>query len=369
MFKFTKLEEKLKTLFRIILSHEFLLAISLTVLLIIVGVILGYENLQKVPATHVLSRLYRQEPNNKLSFMSNWDGPFYIKIAVNGYNKMSLTNFFPLYPLLISFLHKFISSPLYSALLVAWLSLIGVIYYYIKIVKHFFKTESNSEALKAVLLFIVFPSAVFFLATFTESLFAFVSLAAIYYAMKNRYILSGLLGMLATATRPNGVFIVLLTGIILFENKKSLTKIFTNLFLGSLGILSYMFYLYLRYSNPLTFILTQEKHGWLQHLFITQARNFTPLNLIFIIPVIISIFYWWNRKRSFAIYSALFILIPLLGGQFGGFVRYTLMTFPVFLMLYDYLRNKADLYYVTLLLLGIGWTFILLQYTGGYIGG
>lgn len=369
MFKISNLEKKLKIIFLRILAHEFLLSISLALILIIVGVTLGYENLQKVPITHIKSLLYKSELKNELSFMSNWDGPYYIKIAVSGYSKISLTNFFPLYPLLISIVHKVISSPLYSALSVAWISFIGVIYYYIKVVKYFFKIEDHSEAFKAVLLFVVFPSAVFFLATFTESLFALVALAAVYYAMKNRYIVSGLLGMLATATRPNGVFIVFFTAMLLFENKIELKKIFVNMLIGSLGIISYMGYLYYRYGNPLTFVLTQEKHGWLQHFFISQANNFTPLNIISILPVIISIFYWWNRKRSFSLYSITFILIPILGGQFGGFIRYILMAFPVFFMLYDYLWQKAELYYVTLLVLAIGWTFILLQYTGGYIGG
>lgn len=369
MIKFTTIEKKLYSTFQKILNNELLLSISLALLLIVIGVILGYENLQKVPTSHVLSNLYRLEPKNKLSFLSNWDGPIYIRIALHGYNKLSLTNFFPFYPLLISLVHLIVNSPLYSALTVAWLSFVGVIYYYIKIVKLFFKTNDNSEALKAVLLFILFPSAVFFLGTLTESLFAFIALAAIYYAMKNNYLLSGALGMLATATRPNGLFVVLLCGLILLENKKAITKVLTTLVIGSLGIISYMIYLYIKYSNPLSFIETQKKHGWLKHLFITQASNFTPLNLIFMVPVIIAIIYWWNRKRSFSFYSILFILIPLIGGQFGGFVRYTLMAFPVFLMMYDYLRQKTELYSITLALSVIGWTFILLQYAGGYIGG
>ena len=62
-------------------------------------------------------------------------------------------------------------------------------------------------------------------------------------------------------------------------------------------------------------------------------------------------------------------MIPLLGGQFGGFVRYTLMDFPVFFMFYDYLRKKSLAYPVFISLIAIGWTYILLQYTGGYLGG
>lgn len=370
MATFTEIEKNISKIFVKILNNDLLLSLTLALILIIVGVTLGYENTHKMPITRHKSFLYTLEPHNKLSFMSNWDGPIYIHIAKFGYNKVNFTNFFPLYPIVVSIFNKVISSSLYSALLAAWLSLIGAIFYYIKIIKYFFKVENNTEVMRAALLFIIFPSAVFFLATFTESLFALVSLAGIYYAFQNRYILAGLFGLLATATRPNGVFVVLLIGMILLENRRSFLKVFISMAIGSLGSLSYMTYLYFRYGNPFEFIVTQEKvHGWFQHTLVSQAHNFSPLNIIFFIPVLLSVFYWWKTRKSFSIYSILFLSIPVLGGQFGGFVRYTLMAFPVFLMFYDYLKDKVLLYTLTIMLMSIGWTYLLLQYAGGYIGG
>ena len=243
-----------------ILNNDLLLAIVVAIILLLIGVVLGYENVQKIPITHATTELYQLEPKNKLSFMSNWDGPIYINIAKNGYSKVSLANFFPLYPLLINIVNKLISSSLYSALLVAWVSLIGAIYFYLKVVKQFLKIKLNSEAVRALLLFILFPSAVFMLASFTESLFAFLSLAAIYYAMKNRYLVAAIFGMFATATRPTGVFLILLVALILFENRTKLLKIYTGIIIGMLGILSYMIFLYIKYGNPMEFVVTQKGH-------------------------------------------------------------------------------------------------------------
>ncbi len=360
---------RLENLTSTVVNNDLLLSILVSLILIIVGVTFGYENNQKVPITHSKSVLYRLEPKNSLSFMSNWDGPIYINIAKHGYSQKSSANFFPLYPVLISIVNKVISSPLYSALIVAWASVVGAIYFYLRVVKSFFKIKDNITATKALLLFILFPSAVFLLATLTESLFAFLSLAAIYFAMKNRYILAGVFSMFATSTKPTGIFILILLGLILIENRLKLTKVFLSMLIGSVGILGYMAYLYIKYANPFEFIVTQNHHGWFQHLLIAQSRNLSPMNIIFLIPIVISVFYWWKRKKSFSIYSILFILIPLLGGQFGGFVRYALMAFPVFLMFYDYLRNRKLLYIIVLMLSTIGWSYILLQYAGGYIGG
>jgi hypothetical protein len=79
--------------------------------------------------------------------------------------------------------------------------------------------------------------------------------------------------------------------------------------------------------------------------------------------------YWWKRRKSFAVYSGLYLLIPLVGGQFGGYPRYTLMVFPLQFMLFDYFRDKkfALMPSVVLIFFAIGWAYILLQFAAGYV--
>ena len=57
---------------------------------------------------------------------------------------------------------------------------------------------------------------------------------------------------------------------------------------------------------------------------------------------IISAFYWWGRKKSLAIYSLLFVALPLAGGNFAGFSRYTLMAFPLQWMLAKNLKTRSS---------------------------
>ncbi len=322
-----------------------------------------------MPITKIIGNTYTGEPKNYLKFLSNWDGPIYLTIAKHGYHPSYLVNFFPFYPLTISLLHKIISSLLDSGLLIAWLSFIGAIYYYIRIIKDYFHLDKTEEIIKATLLFVLFPSAIFFIATFSESLFALLSLGAIYYAMKNKYMLAGLLTMMAGVTRVNGVFIILLVGMILYFNHQKIKNVLVAMTIGSLGLVSYMSALLIKFNNPLEFIKTQQNHGWLQHSFLNNIVHVSTLNLLFLLPIIVSVVYWWKKDKSFSIYSILYLLIPVVGGQFGGFARYALMVFPVPLMLYDYAKNKQIAYNILLVVFSIGWTYLMIQYVGGYIGG
>ncbi|MGH7142182.1 MAG: mannosyltransferase family protein [Candidatus Saccharimonadales bacterium] len=353
-----------------ILTKDFYLSIVVAVIVISCGVFLGWYNNKIVLTNPSVIAHYNQEQTNPLSFLSNWDGPDYLNIEQNSYTSATQANFFPLYPLIARIINMVISSPLNSALAVSWLSFVGVIYFYLKIVKFLFKITDNMEAIKGLLFFILFPTAVFFLATYTESLFAFLSLGAIYSALRKKYLVAALLLMLVTATHVTGIFVLALLAMILLEQKAKIKTFAGTIIVGSLGLLGYILFLKVNFNKPLAFITSQvSNHGWLQHGFSNLLTTVDFLNLIFIILLIITAIYWWNRKRSFSIYSLLFILIPLVGKQFGGFNRYVLMAFPLELMLYGYLRDKKLGYTFALIVTSVVWTYFLFQYAGGYIGG
>lgn len=146
----------------------------------------------------------------------------------------------------------------------------------------------------------LYPTAIFFIATFSESLFAFLALSAIYYALKNNYRLAGILVALATITRVNGVFVlILVASILFFKHKQKISRIIETGIIGSMGLLIYMGALYIRFKNPFEFIKTQQNHGWLQHSLFTQLAHISTLNALFLLPVIVSVFYWWKREKAF----------------------------------------------------------------------
>jgi hypothetical protein len=322
-----------------------------------------------IPVNPAQTAHYLSELHNPLSFTANWDGPNYLRIAKFGYSSTGDTNFFPLYPLLIHIVNYIIGSPLISGLLISWASFIGAIYYYLKISKLLFDIKDNLESLRSAAFFMLFPSAVFMFVVYSEGLFAFLALGAIYHALKRKYLLSGLFLMFSTATHITGLFVMVLVAGILLEEKVELRRIVLNLIISSLGIVAYMFYLLEKFHQPIAFLTSQKSHGWLKSGPTNLITSAEFLNVVFVVLLLISAAYWYKRRVSFSIYSLLFILIPLIGRQYGGFNRYVLMAFPLPLMFYEFLRNKKSAYAYGLVLTTIIWTYFVLQYMGGYVGG
>lgn len=361
---------KFKKIENFLLKRDFLVALIVAILVILAALSLGWYNNKVVPVSGSPVAHYLKEPNNPLRFMSDWDGPDYLKISHTGYTDVDSTNFFPLYPILVHIVNQIISSTLYSALLVSWVSLVGAIYFFIKITKQLYNVPTN-ETIRAVRLFVLFPTGVFLLATYTESLFAFLALAAIYYTFTKRYLLSVIFTIFATATHVTGMFLILLLALILIEQKEKIQKVVVFVVLGSLGLITYSAYLFNKFGRPLAFITAQKSHGWVQihkGYIHNIETTFNTLNIFFIILIIISTIYWWKKRKSFSIYSFSFLLIPLLGGQFGGFDRYVLMAFPIQFMLYEELRKKPLSYAIMLSLFSIFWAYTVMQYAGGYTG-
>jgi hypothetical protein len=352
---------------RLVIRYDILFAALVAVSVIGLGTWLGWYNNKIIPAYPKAHFHYIS--SNPLSFLSNWDGPDYIAIAQHGYTTMMNTSFFPLYPLVVRVIYYVLRSYLMSALFVSWASFVGAIYFYTKILKRLGLVEPETNSILAILPFILFPTAVFFIATYTESLFAFFALASIYYALNRHYVLAGILLLLATMTHVTGLFLVVLDAMILWEEKVPIKRIAITILTGMVGLAIFMTYLYIRYHDALAFVKAQKQgHGWLGADYLRLITSTDVFNILFCILLIAAGVYYWNKRRSLAVYALLFLLIPILGAQWGGFNRYVLMAFPIPLMLYEALKDKRQLYTFILIVSSILWTYTLLQYAAGYIG-
>ncbi len=341
------------------------LALLCTIAVVLLGILLGVRN-----DAMIASRLGGHAHHslaNPLSIFARWDGKDYLSIAHNGYKTLLDAGFFPLYPLLIRLLHYVIGSYLISALLISWFSLAGAIYFYIKIIKHLGLANTKTNLVLAIAPFVLFPTAVFAIVTYTEGLFAMLALAGIYFAFKKRYLLTGVFLMLATLTHVTGALLIVLDVLLLLEGKVSLRKIAVTAVMGASGILMFMGYLFVRYHNALEFLKSQTHiHGWLKANYHTLISNTSYLNVFFVVLLLAAAVYYWNKRRSFAIYSLLFLLIPIVGAQWGGFNRYVFIAFPIPIMLYEIFKDKQA-YVFVVMLTAIFWAYTLLQYAAGYI--
>ncbi|HEY8685725.1 MAG TPA: mannosyltransferase family protein [Chloroflexota bacterium] len=140
-----------------------------------------------------------------------WDTQWYTDIARRGYDwsksvGTSPTAFFPLYPLLIRLgvilTHR---SYLGVALAISNLCFLGALSFLWRLTAWEFDRE---VAGRTILYIAVFPTALFFFAGYSESLFLLLSVASFYYLRRRDWLLAGLLGALASATRVTGILLL-----------------------------------------------------------------------------------------------------------------------------------------------------------------
>lgn len=351
------------------LNHDALLALAITLTVIAAGIALAAYSNQTIPITPDVQAHYQAESWTHLNFLSNWDGPIYLRISQHGY-ATGETGFFPLYPLLVHLVTYVLRSPLVSALAVAWLAMWGAVYYYLQIARTMLRVTKKRQLVEAVLPFVLFPTGVFLFATYTESLLALCTLAAVYNALKKRPLLAGAWAMLASATHLEGIFIILFIVLTLYRQGERHWRIALSAVMGSLGLAAYMIFLNLKFHNPVQFLSDQRHNAWLNGNYLHQlATSATAFGIICFLLLCVSIVYWWPRWRRMALYSLLFLLIPLAGGNFGGFSRYCLVVFPAQLMLFKHFRARQLAYLILIAFMSIAWAFYVIHYAAGYTGG
>jgi hypothetical protein len=350
--------------------QDFLLALAVAAILVSLVALIGQGSSLVLPQLDWPGFHYIGDPHNVLTFMSNWDSPDYINIAISGYSSNFWVNWFPLFPITIHLAHLVIPSALWSALTVGWIFLVGALYFYIKVARHLLRIDGDIEPLTALMLFVLLPTGIFLVVPFAEGLLAMLGLGAVYFALQKRILPASVLAMLASATHITGIFFAVLVGLILLEEKVKWTKALGAVVVGSFGLLAYMTYLWDLMGRPLAFLESQQIfHHWTQAGVVGIVTNMSASNFLNAVLLIVAYFYWKRRGRlSLGVFSLLFLTIPLVGHQYGGFDRYVLMAFPVPLMAYDFLRRRQQLLPYVYAFLGMAWAYNVILYTGGYIG-
>lgn len=140
-----------------------------------------------------------------------WDACWYSKIAWFGYEPFEMSaNFWPLFPGLTGVTARILGgSVAFAGLIVSAVAYIGAMTGLHRLVARDFET---TIARRTVLFISIFPSAFFLFAPFTEALFLALAVWSIAMARERRWLLAGVLGILAGLTRIQGVFLVLPLG-------------------------------------------------------------------------------------------------------------------------------------------------------------
>ncbi len=274
-----------------------------------------------------------------------WDSLWYLDIAQNGYfykgeGQLSNIVFFPMYPGLIALFGWAIGFQL-AGWLVALAALLGAILLLTKYVQEHHPDLDHDDV---IFFLLIFPTAVFLDAVYTESLFLLFTIATFYFGLKRNFLVASIFGMAAALTRVTGVLLVLpllieyITAVKL-EKKKFGLDLFA-LGLIPLGLLAFFAYHWLAFGSPTIFFDVQSTWGRGFELeskhFLTQTLPATMnlwLDVFFTVFAVVATWFVWKRLRpSYAVYMFLGFMIPILTGTLMSVGRYLVVLFPIFLL-------------------------------------
>jgi len=194
-----------------------------------------------------------------------WDTVNYIEIAQNGYANPRNTIWPPLYPLLIRGGLALGLHPLAAALLVSNAAALGFFWLLYRLAEREWDAALARHTLLAV---VIFPTAFFLVAGYSESLFLLFAIASVSAARARRWLLAGLLGAAATWTRHQGLFLALplvWEGLRTWpETRRQLPQWLGGLALPGLAMLGYG--LYIHFGLGADWPWQTVSAGWNQHL-------------------------------------------------------------------------------------------------------
>jgi hypothetical protein len=151
--------------------------------------------------------------NAFLAPAARWDSVWYLLIAAHGYFNPASTNFFPLYPLLIGVGDRLFDNPILVGVAISLGCTVAALTLLYRLA---LLDLDRPTARMTVLLVSVFPASLFLSAVYPTSLFLLLSIAAIYAARRDRWALAGLCGGLASATRSNGIVLIVPLALLYF---------------------------------------------------------------------------------------------------------------------------------------------------------
>jgi hypothetical protein len=294
-----------------------------------------------------------------LGVWQRFDTLWYLRIAAYGYAPDDgSTVYFPLYPLLIRLLGQvFFGNYLLAALIISSLAYVGVLFCLYKLTEARF---GKANARRSITYLAVFPTAFFFLAAYTESLFLFLTLAAFLCACRGRWWLAGTLGLLSSLTRLQGVVLIApLLYIYLRDREFRLSRLdrrMLALLLIPLGTMLYLGYQYLVLgATPLVDTYQAQLHAqfvwpW-ENVLATLQKILSPegtfINVVNLgmtgVFLAMTVLCFGRLPAEYGIYMAVTMVVLMLRRTtlqpLVSMSRYVLVLFPAFMLWGRWGRN------------------------------
>jgi len=304
---------------------------------------------------------------------TRYDSGYYITIARTGYAPVaggrSNIAFFPVYPLLMRYVGRLFGRTtghtFLGGIAVSWVCFVLAmiaLYYLAKL------DLSPRRAERAVLLASIFPFAFFFGVAYSESTFLLFTILAFYLFRTRRWILAGLAGAVAIATRTPAFVMWPALAWTAWRSAEPTPRdrawAAVGLALTMMGFAAYCAYIYAVTGHPFEWVSTLELWGdgyrpggapWtaplkllgqlLTHPYAFLAGDrMAPYDTLYGVTAILFLaatpFVWRTFGAGYGIYMLLTLYVPLSSGGFEGLGRYCSILFPCFIWLAS-LRSRS----------------------------
>jgi Gpi18-like mannosyltransferase len=289
--------------------------------------------------------------------LANFDGEHYLHIAREGYVGINRA-FFPLYPYLIKTINLFYNSNIFFiGFLISNILFVINLFLLHEVLKKMFNIKHTASF---ILLFLAFPTAFFFSAVYTESLFLFTILVSLWAMLKKNETLLLFALVAASLTRLQGVFLVFPLFMYYYDKEglQALRK--PIVYAPFIGLAIYMLFLYQKTGDMLYFANVQSAFGAQRtsstvllpqviyrylKIFITAQFNFqyfiagvefVIFNFCFLLSLYHS-YISYKKKRyielGIGFFSLANLLLPTMTGTLSSMPRYALFALsPYFLL-------------------------------------
>lgn len=310
---------------------------------------------------------------------ANFDGEHYLSIAKFGYqvrNTFPQYAFFPLLPVLIHLLSALIRDYYLSGMIISQLSLYLALVYVSKWCR-----ELKLPDIRFLLL--ISTGAIFLASIYTEPLFIALAAMTMYFSEKKWWGRAVLSTALSTATRVNGIFLVVFLFVKMIKSKQSSLYTILYTLYSSAGLFAYMFYLWQKTGDPLAWFHAQGAWGkavasspittmvsYLKAISVNFVPDLTHLVVVFevittITAIVLFLGLLKNRKLDLAywLYLSLNLALPIATGSLGSMPRFFLTLFPLLVIIPGMSKLKQTLYYTFSVCVG---TMGIILFTRGY---
>lgn len=291
--------------------------------------------------------------HNLFTAWERFDALWFLRIATAGYTEGDgSAAFFPLYPMLIRIASPVLGGhPLAAGILISNAAFLGAL-----IVLYFLTASEFDEpvARRTILYLAIFPTAYFFLAPYSESLFLLLVVTSLWAARRRKWAVAGVAGALAAATRNVGVLLILPLALeAVLQHRERGDRLATRLLWSAavaLGTIAYLVFWQgfggdalapvhqqTTWQREATFPLatavsgTREAFRWIG----IYPGGYHLLDWLIVVPAVAAAAWVTMRTRPpFAAYAWASLLAPLslvfAPRPFMSFPRFLLAVFPLF---------------------------------------